>query len=239
MNFKKVRCILSSVLVFSAMSITAFADNTNTSGSIENGNSVVIDKGELDGDNILLPGIEIPIKKGSIKISLENTNSGYSKEGVKFSLSKVADVVNGEYKLLDEYKSARVDLNNLKNSNDLDLAANTLKKFVKTDKTLVTNANGECSIDNLDVGVYLLYASDISNYENITPFLVSISTWDNTSKTMSYDIEIIPKHTPLPVKEPSKNKAPSTGFNAGGVFGALSLASLTGAGILFVAKRKG
>ncbi|WWU63266.1 hypothetical protein QJR26_09500 [Clostridium baratii] len=239
MNFKKVRCLLYTVLILSAMSITAFADNTNAGVSIENGNSVVIDKGELDGDNILLPDMEIPIKKGSIKISLENTNSGDSKEGVKFSLSKVADVVDGQYKILDKYKSSKVDLNNLKNSNDLDLASNMLKKVVATDKILVTNANGECSIDNLDVGVYLLYSSDISNYENITPFLVSIPTWDNTSKTMSYDIEVIPKHTPLPVKEPSKNKAPSTGFNGGEVFGALSLASLTGAGILFVAKRKG
>lgn len=238
MNFKKVRCLLSTVLVFSAMSITAFADNTNTGASIENRNSVVIDKGEVSGDNMLLSGKEIPIKKGSIKISLSDTVNKNNKGNVKFSLSKVADVVDGQYKILDKYKSSEVDLNNLKNSNDLDLAANLLKKVVKTDKTLVTNANGECSIDNLDVGVYLLYASDISSYENITPFLVSIPTWDNTSETMSYDIEVIPKHTPLPVKEPSKNKAPSTGFNGGGVFGALSLASLTGAGILFVAKRK-
>lgn len=262
MKLRKVKCLLSVALVLSSMSVTAFADTGNNSETFSvQGNSIIIDKGDSSGDSTLLPDnvldslskpngtgleeslsspdTEVPIRKGSIKISLPDTSKKNYKGNVKFSLSKVADVVNGEYKLLDEYKSAGVSLNELKNSNDLDIAANMLKKVAKTDKTLVTDSNGVCSESNLDVGVYLLYASDIAKYENITPFLISIPVWDDTDKTMSFDVEVIPKHTPLPVKKPVITRAPSTGFSGGEIFGMLSGASLlVGTGMLALKKKK-
>ncbi|MBS6503329.1 MAG: hypothetical protein KH415_17210 [Clostridium sp.] len=85
--------------------------------------------------------------------------------------------MNGKYKVVDQYESINVDLNNIKIATDLELAANLFKKVVSTDNILTTDKNGKCTIDDLDVGVYLLYATDISNYENITPFLVSIPTY--------------------------------------------------------------
>lgn len=268
MKLRKIRYILSIALVLSTVSgVSAYAGTSDMNSTTARGiigDSVIIDKGESNGGSTLLPedaldelskpdgnigtwgneesspSAEVPVNKGSIKVSLPDTSGKNDKANVKFSLSKVADVVDGEYKMLDSYSSANVDLNNLKNANDLEIAANMLKEVATSDTTLVTDSNGVCSIDDLDVGVYLLYATDIAKYENITPFLISIPVWNDADKTMSFDVEVIPKHTPLPVKEPEKSKAPSTGYDGGGtLFGVLSSISLiAGTGMLSVKKRK-
>lgn len=258
MRISKLKCLLSVALILSSMSVTALADTRDSSKAFTvEGNSIIIDKGNSSGDNTLPPNnvlgsvgsqsgdkesspdTVIPSKTGSIKISLPDTSKNASKEGVKFSLSKVADVVDGEYKLLDDYKPSGVSINDIKTSNDLEIAANMLKKVAKTDKTLVTDSSGMCSIDDLGVGVYLVYARDIASYENITPFLVSIPVWDSSNKSMSYDVEVIPKHTPLPVKKPTISRAPSTGINVGEVFGILSGVSLlAGTSMLALKKKK-
>lgn len=264
MRLKKIRYILSLTLVLSSFSVNAFAYTGNDNvisprGIIED--SVIIDKGESNGGTTLPPknelengsigtwgdedknsssNAEVPVKKGSIKISLPDTSKKHDKGNVKFSLSKVADVVKGEYVLTENYKSTGVDLNTLKSSNDLDIAANLLKKVATTDTTLVTDSNGVCSIGDLDVGVYLVYASDIANYENITPFIVSIPVWNDVDKTMSYDVNVIPKHTPIPVKEPDRCKAPATAYDGGGtLFGVLSgLSLIAGTGMLSLRKKE-
>ena len=73
------------------------------------------------------------------------------------------------------------------------------------------NAHGKVKIEDLEVGVYLVNAIDIANYENITPFLISIPTYNEAEKSMLYDVKAIPKHTPIPeIKTP---KVPNTSYN--------------------------
>ena len=166
--------------------------------------SVIINKG--DG-SVVIPPSEVLDEilnnetslsnKGSITIKLANVKNNQSKEGVEFSISKIADIEDGLYKVKEDYKGVEVDLNNIKTANDLELAAELFKKVAKTDNLMKTNANGECNIEDLDVGVYLVYAKNIANYDNITPFIVSIPSWNETDKSMSYDIQVIPKHTEI------------------------------------------
>lgn len=261
MRLKKISSALSFALILSSMSVIAYADNgINTRAII--GNSVVIDKGNSSGNTILPPGEVLnnenigtwgdkdnagsskddvtPINKGSIKITLSDTGKGNSKGGVKFSLSKVANIVNGKYELLENYSSSGVDLNNLKSSNDLDIAANLLKEFATPSRTMVTEENGVASISDLDVGVYLISAEDIAGYDNITPFIVSIPVWNDADNTMSFDVEVIPKHTPIPEESPHENGAPPTGYDgSGSVFGVLSCLSLAcGTGVLTLKSKK-
>lgn len=235
MRFRKIAYVLSIALALSSLPVNAHAETQNPMLRGILGDTVIIDKGESNGDNILLPEDvlgnisswgdgasnnsttsqeEVISHKGSIKISLSDMGGKNDKSNVKFALSKVAEIKDGEYKLLDDYKSSGVELNDLSSSNDLEIAANLLQKVAKADSTLVTNSEGKCEAKDLEVGVYLLYATDIANYENITPFLISIPVWDESSKSMSYDVEVIPKHTPIPVKEVEKPKAPATGYNS-------------------------
>ena len=208
--------------------------------------SVIIDKG--DG-SVVIPPSEVLNEilnnetslsnKGSITIKLADAKNNQSKEGVEFSISKIADIEDGLYKVKEDYKGVEVDLNNIKTATDLELAANLFKKVVSTDNILTTDKNGKCTIDDLDVGVYLLYATDISNYENITPFLVSIPSWNEADKTMSYDINVIPKHTKIIEEE--KPKVPATGYdNKAYLYLGVGTCLLIGSSILFfgVGKKK-
>lgn len=205
--------------------------------------SVIIDKG--DG-SVVIPPSEVLDEilnnetslsnKGSITIKLADAKNNQSKEGVEFSISKIADIEGGLYKVKDDYKSVEVDLNNIKTANDLELAAELFKKVAKTDNLMKTNANGECNIEDLDVGVYLVYAKNIANYDNITPFIVSIPSWNEKDKSMSYDIQVIPKHTEIVKKE--KPKVPATAYDENSIYLALGSIGLIGSATLFFYARK-
>ena len=205
--------------------------------------SVIIDKG--DG-SVVIPPSEVLDEilnnetslsnKGSITIKLADAKNNQSKEGVEFSISKIADIESGLYKVKDDYKSVEVDLNNIKTANDLELAAELFKKVAKTDNLMKTNANGECNIEDLDVGVYLVYAKNIANYDNITPFIVSIPSWNEKDKSMSYDIQVIPKHTEIVKKE--KPKVPATAYDGNSIYLALGSIGLIGSATLFFNARK-
>ena len=207
------------------------------------GDSVVIDKG--DGSVVIPPSDVLDemlnsesslLNKGSITIKLADAKNNQSKEGVEFSISKIADIEDGLYKVKEDYKSVEVDLNNIKTANDLELAAELFKKVAKTDNLMKTNANGECNIDDLDVGVYLVYAKNIANYDNITPFIVSIPSWNEKDKSMSYDIQVIPKHTEIVKKE--KPKVPATAYDGNSIYLALGSRGLIGSATLFFNARK-
>ncbi len=241
MKLKKISYMLSMALVLASISqVKASAyDNTNSINSraiiVD---SVVIDKEE--SNSTLPPGDileEVENRTGSITITLSDTEDNRDKSNVKFGVSKVADVIDGEYQLLDQYKNVEVDLNNIKTAADLELAANLLKKDVVTNTIITTDTKGKCGIDNLEVGVYLLYIIDIGKYENITPFLVSTPSWNEADKTMSYDIKVIPKHTKIIEKE--KSKVPPTAYdNRAYIYLGIGTCLLLGSGVLFLGVRK-
>jgi LPXTG cell wall anchor motif len=205
--------------------------------------SVIINKG--DGSVVIPPSEVLEeilntedslLNKGSITIKLADAKNNKSKEGVEFSISKIADIEDGLYKVKEAYKSVEVDLNNIKTANDLELAADLFKKSAKTDNLMKTNSNGECNIDDLEVGVYLVYAKNIANYDNITPFIVSIPSWNETDKSMSYDIQVIPKHTEVVKKE--KPKVPATAYDGSSIYLVLGSIGLIGSATLFFNARK-
>lgn len=141
---------------------------------------------------------------GSITIKLTDTVGGRNKGGVKFGVTKVADVKKGEYTTIDAYAEAGVDFNEIKKANEMETAARSLRKIVEPDSTIMTNESGVAEVKDLNVGVYLVYVIDVAEYENITPFLIAIPTFDNIDKIMIYDVTVLPKHSPLPDVEVNK-----------------------------------
>lgn len=209
-----IKCLIATVLITSSLSIAANAEVNNKS-NLEN-NSIVIEKETKDKDTL------VPIKeilkdvdkeyKGSISIELEDAEKAKDKSNVKLSVNKVADVIDGEYRLTGDYSSSDLDLNVITKANDLESAANKLDKLSKINENiLTTDESGKGKIENLEVGVYLVNAVYIANYENITPFLISIPTWSKVDNNMIYDVNAIPKHSPIPeVKTPG---VPDTSYN--------------------------
>ena len=171
--------------------------------------------------------------QGSITVQLEETEKKLPRKDVSFVCTKVADVENGSFVLTEDFQDTEVDLNQIENANQLELAAETLEKKTagKADTIRYTDENGTVKIDGLENGVYLVYAADIAGYENISPFLVSLPTFDETKGEMMMDVEILPKHTPLP--EPEKKTVPKTGVEDKTTnYTVMALAFLTGAVIL-------
>lgn len=201
--------------------------------------SVTIDKGDTSvvmTPSEVLETLTNDSISGSLKIRLSDTKKNNSKEGVIFSLSKIADIEDGTYKVKDNYSNVEIDLNNIKTANDLELAAELFKEVVVTDNTMETNAKGECSIEELEVGVYLVYAKNIAAYDDITPFIVSIPHWSENDG-MVFDLEVIPKHTEIVKKE--KPKVPPTAYNDKAIFNlAIGSILLVGSGALFLGVRK-
>lgn len=209
-----LKCLIATVLIISSLSIAANAEVNNKS-NLKN-NSIIIEKETEDKDTL------VPIKeilkdvdkeyKGSISIELEDAEKTKDKSNVKLSVNKVADVIDGEYKLTGDYSSSGLDLNVITKANDLESAANKLAKLSKINENiLTTDESGKGKIENLEVGVYLVNAVDIANYENITPFLISIPTWSEVDNNMIYDVNAIPKHSPIP--EVKTSGVPDTSYN--------------------------
>lgn len=135
---------------------------------------------------------------GNIEIELTDGEEGTSKEGIVFQYSKVAEIDDGQYKLVDQYKGSGIDLNAIEYAEEFDKAAEKLSYYKASDGICKTNANGIAQIKNIKTGVYLLYVSDQKNYEEITPVLIAVPTWGEQEGTMLYDVKVYPKHTPLP-----------------------------------------
>ena len=139
---------------------------------------------------------------GSITVNLEEGKKGTSVKNVELELIKIADIINGQYFLINDLQDIEIDLNTLETAEDMKNAAYTISKItvskniVGTRKT--TNDYGTVKFDQLEKGVYLLQATDINKYENIVSTLISVPVFNNESKnSMNYDISIVPKHSPV------------------------------------------
>lgn len=139
---------------------------------------------------------------GSITVNLEEGKKGTSVKNVELELIKIADIINGQYLLINDLQDIEIDLNTLETAEDMKNAAHTISKItvskniVGTRKT--TNDYGTVKFDQLENGVYLLQATDINKYENIVSTLISVPAFNNESKnSMNYDISIVPKHSPV------------------------------------------
>ena len=139
---------------------------------------------------------------GSITVNLEEGKKGTSVKNVELELIKIADIINGQYFLINDLQNTEVNLNTLETAEDMKNAAYTISKItvskniVGTRKT--TNDYGTVKFYQLEKGVYLLQATDINKYENIVSTLISVPVFNNESKnSMNYDISIVPKHSPV------------------------------------------
>ena len=139
---------------------------------------------------------------GSITVNLEEGKKGTSVKNVELELIKIADIINGQYFLINDLQNTEVNLNTLETAEDMKNAAYTISKItvskniVGTRKT--TNDYGTVKFYQLEKGVYLLQATDINKYENIVSTLIWVPAFNNESKnSMNYDISIVPKHSPV------------------------------------------
>lgn len=151
------------------------------------------------------PVFSAPVKegerKGSISIELTDGGTETAKDSVVFEYSRVALSEEGTYVLTEEYKESSINLNEIKNSEELHVAAEKLAGYGKSDGQCRTDKEGKAVIENLDIGMYVLYVSEKAKYDNIAPTLISVPTWDETEGNMVYEVNVFPKHTTIPLND--------------------------------------
>ena len=143
-------------------------------------------------------------EKGKINIYLEESKNSTSLSDVEFKLVKVANLRNGTYNYVEELDNLNLaDLNTLNTADALKSASNEISTAVAKKNIdgifKKTDQYGYTQFNNLEEGVYLLQAININEYDNISPTLIALPTFDNSDKTngMNYEVNIIPKHTPI------------------------------------------
>lgn len=203
------------MLAFSPMALYAEEKAPEVTGNTLD-NTIVVEP-PAEGDIAILPEKDLSIVPedgiGSIDITLTDTEDNLPKENVVFGLVQVADIESGLYVMNEPFDQVDIDINDIKTANDLEEASRLYKELVvEPDQTVTTNKLGLASFDKIPVGVYLIYAIDIANYEVIDPFVVAIPTWDEADELMTYDVDVLPKHSHLPVVEVNKVDS-QTGHN--------------------------
>lgn len=179
MRFLKM---LGFALMFSGLSLTALAQEAS---------SIMTDEFEQIEET----------KQGSIHVQLDDTDSSLAKKDVEIALVKVATVTGQGYELTSLFEESRIDLMEIRTAEELMEASILLKQLVPENaevSLLKTDENGQCLFKDLEVGVYLLYPKDTAEYENISPLLIAVPTFDEASGQMQYDITVYPKHSPNP-----------------------------------------
>lgn len=135
-------------------------------------------------------------KKGSIAITLKESESKAPISGVEITIYKVASMDIKDNNLIFNYSSGfencNVSLDNLNNEN----LASSLEKCMVASSTLkfteTTSTNGTVSFNNLDLGIYqVIQTKEKEGYSKIASFLVMIP--ENINNKWTYDIIAEPK----------------------------------------------
>lgn len=228
---KRISCFLLAVLMLTIVPVSAFAGEMDTGSTMEN------EEDSSQEDTILSP-VETG-ELGSITIKLEDSSKNVPKGGVSLAVVRVADVENGEFILTEEFESTKVDLNQIQTADELEEAAKKLQAEEPEKKTTITtDTSGVASISELPVGVYLIYAMDIAQYDQITSTLVSIPTFDEAAGALNYDIELFPKHVPVPEKTPTAPVKTGVEDHVMAYVGVLVLSSAVAVFLLIKATKK-
>lgn len=205
---------------------------------------VIEDPGqESDGEQFLPPeeqADQIQEKRtGSICVQLTEGKDGVLPEGLRVDCIRIADIEQGEYILEEAYGQSGIDLNQIENSEQLDTVAESLAELASGGTSVATDGQGYAVFRDLEVGVYLIRAEKNVGYDIVTPTLVAVPTWNEEAGEMSYDIEIIPKHTPRPDTVETANEAPQTNLNDNtGKYLACAVGCLALASILRITGRR-
>lgn len=118
---------------------------------------------------------------------------------VEVSIYHIADITEDAKFIIDDtYKDYPIDYKKLYDSTEWYVLADTLASYIKADNinatnTLLTNYEGNATLYDLSVGLYLGIAKRTwigNNTIETKPFLISIPTLDENTDTWEYDITV-------------------------------------------------
>ena len=134
-------------------------------------------------------------RKGSITVTLRDSESGSAVSGGKLTLYQVASISrqngNLSYDYTNGFENCGVSLGDLSES-DLARILDDKRPAGSKGETLTLDTDGKAVFSRLPLGLYLVVQSTASTgYEKINPFLVSVPLVEED--TYLYDVDALPK----------------------------------------------
>lgn len=137
-------------------------------------------------------------KKGSISLTITDSDTGNPAENVTFGLYFIATAhkkgTGVEYDYVKPFDECNMELGNLQDSYlPIHLSAFVTERSLPyTEKT--SDKNGNIVFDNLEPGAYLVvFVSGSENDFTISPFVVGVPLYDKENDSWVYDINATPK----------------------------------------------
>ena len=134
-------------------------------------------------------------RKGSVTVTLRDSESGSAVSGGKLTLYQVASISrqngNLSYDYTNSFENCGVSLGDLSES-DLARTLDDKRPADSKGETLTVDTDGKAVFSRLPLGLYLVVQSTASTgYEKINPFLVSVPLVEED--TYLYDVDALPK----------------------------------------------
>lgn len=143
-GIKNVWMIMSVLLMIFVLPVSAAeTENENEILMIENPGQTEEGETFLSSEEVLE---QVEMKRpGTIEIKWAEEKVGVMMSGIRFYCIRVADIIGGEYKLLEEYQSSGIDFHEIENSNQLEKAAIKLEEIAL--EQLAAAAKGESAAE--------------------------------------------------------------------------------------------
>ena len=135
-------------------------------------------------------------KKGTITITLKESNENNYVKGAEITIYKIATATsennNLKFIYLDNIKNCDGDLSNLKDTSLISKIDKCINNINLPIQTKLTNEEGNVKFDNLELGLYLVkQTNQVEGYSKIDSFLVAIPK--EIDNKWTYDIVASPK----------------------------------------------
>lgn len=156
---------------------------------------------------LFVPILSVQAKEdeiGSLEIQLEDLESNNSKENVEIGIMKIANWKNGSFELIPKLKEEKIQINEMRNSKEIEQEINKMESIKSADITKKTNAKGNVIFSNLSYGMYFVFTVDPAFYDKIPSTFVSVPNWDEVEHCMNKNVLINAKHEPFPEIEIKK-----------------------------------
>ena len=134
------------------------------------------------------------IEYGTIDVKCAVSNKKIS--GLDISINKIADKVEDEYVLRENYKYLDIDLNNVKNADCLKKACEEFdSRGMNNENSIMkkTDKNGCVTFNNIEDGAYIVSLGEIDGFEKIAPVIIQVPVYNEITKNMEYNIKCEPK----------------------------------------------
>lgn len=135
-------------------------------------------------------------KKGTITITLKESNDNTKITGASLTIYQIANAVDKNHNLAFEYQEniidCQADLTNLSNNNLANEIDECITNISLPTQTKLTDGLGTVTFDNLNLGLYLVKQTNkVAGYSSIEPFLIMIPQVEDNN--WIYNINAKPK----------------------------------------------